>query len=308
MFKPTIVVMAAGIGSRYGGLKQIDPIGPNGEIIIDYSIYDALNAGFRKVVFVIKEDIEEAFRARMRLTVEQNCETAYVLQALDDLPDDFQVPPTRKKPWGTGHAILSCRNAVDSPFAVINADDFYGPSSYQTLFRYLYENRNHADHRDYCMIGFVLKNTLTDHGHVARGVCTVDQDGYLVEITERTRIEKSGEVAIYAQDDERWVEIANESIVSMNMWGFTPSLFSELQSRFPRFLRENGNNIDRAEFYLPSVVGDLVREKRATVKVLPTNERWFGVTYRQDRPQVRQAIRTLTRRCVYPEDLWGSIS
>ena len=249
MFKPTIVVMAAGIGSRYGGLKQIDPIGPNGEITIDYSIYDALNAGFRKVVFVIKEDIEEAFRARMSLTVEQHCETTYVLQALDDLPDDFhQVPPARIKPWGTGH------------------------------------------------------------GHVARGVGTVDQDGYLVEITERTRIKKSGEVARYAQDDERWVEIASESIVSMNMWGFTPSLFSELQSRFPRFLRENGNNIDRAEFYLPSVVGDLVREKRATVKVLPTNELWFGVTYRQDRPQVRQAIRTLTRRCVYPEDLWGSIS
>jgi UTP-glucose-1-phosphate uridylyltransferase len=308
MFKPTIVVMAAGIGSRYGGLKQIDPIGPNGEIIIDYSIYDALNAGFRKVVFVIKEDIEEAFRARMSLTVEQHCETTYVLQALDDLPDDFQVPPARIKPWGTGHAILSCRNAVDSPFAVINADDFYGPSSYQTLYRHLYENRDRVDHRNYCMVGYVLENTLTEHGHVARGVCTVDHDGYLVEITELTRIEKSGEVARYAQDDERWVEITNESIVSMNMWGFTPSLFSELQSRFPRFLRENGNNIDRAEFYLPSVVGDLVREKRATVKVLPTNERWFGVTYRQDRPQVRQAIRTLIRRCVYPKDLWGSIS
>lgn len=307
MSEPTLVVMAAGIGSRYGGLKQTEPVGPNGEIMIEYSIYDALNAGFGKVVFVIKQDIEEAFRERVGKTIEKQCETIYVFQQVEDVPEGFEVPPDRQKPWGTGHATLSCRNVVHSPFAVINADDFYGRSSYQTLCHYLRSARDRDGVYDYCMVGYVLENTLTEHGHVARGVCTVDEDGFLVEIRERTRIEKFGEIVKYTEDAETWVEIPGESVVSMNMWGFTPSLFLELEVRFPQFLQENRDNIQKAEYFLPDVVGDLIRENKARVRVLSTNERWFGVTYKQDKPRVRQAIRGLIRCGVYPENLWGDV-
>jgi hypothetical protein len=307
MANPTLVVMAAGIGNRYGGLKQIDPVGPNGEIIIDYSIYDALNVGFGKVVFVITEDIEEAFRKRVGRTIEKRCETTYVFQKIEDVPGGFEVPPGRQKPWGTGHAALSCRNVVHSPFAVINADDFYGRSSYQTLCDYLRSAQDRDGMYDYCMVGYVLKNTLTEHGHVARGVCTVSQDGYLAEIHERRRIDRFGEIAKYTEDGENWIEIPKGSVVSMNMWGFTPSLFSELEARFPQFLQKNSDSIQKAEYFLPDVVGDLLKEKGATVKVLATNERWFGVTYQQDKPRVKRAIRDLIRRGVYPEKLWGDI-
>jgi hypothetical protein len=307
MSNPTLVVMAAGIGSRYGGLKQTDPVGPNGEIIIDYSIYDALNAGFGRVIFVITKDIEESFRARVGRTIEKRCETTYVFQKIENVPEGFEVPPDRQKPWGTGHATLSCRNVVHSPFAVINADDFYGRSSYQTLGDYLRSAQDRDGVYDYCMIGYVLGNTLTEHGHVARGVCTVNQDGYLVEIHERRRIEKSGESVRYTEDGETWVEISGESVVSMNMWGFTPSLFPELEARFRHFLQENRDNIQKAEYFLPDVVGDLIGENKARVRVLSTNERWFGVTYKQDKPRVKQAIRDLIRQGVYPENLWGEV-
>lgn len=306
MPKPTLVVMAAGIGSRYGGFKQIDPIGPHGEIIIDYSVYDALQAGFGQVVFVIKADLEEAFRERTSRTIEKHCETAYLLQSLDDLPAGFEVPPNRQRPWGTAHAALSCRDVVHTPCAVINADDFYGPSAYRILYDYLQNAQDGDGVYDYCMVGYVLENTLTEHGHVARGVCRVDRDGYLVEINERTRVQKFGARTKYTLDGERWVDIPQGSIVSMNMWGFTPSVFSELATRFPRFLRENSANIDTAEFFLPEIVGDMVVDKRATVKVLTTTERWFGVTYQQDKPYVAQAIQDLIRRGVYPENLWDS--
>ena len=305
MSEPTLVVMAAGIGSRYGGLKQTDPVGPNGEIIIDYSIYDALNAGFGKVVFVIKKDVEEAFRERVGRTIEKRCETTYVFQKIEDVPEGFEVPPGRQKPWGTGHATLSCKNVVHSPFAVINADDFYGHSSYQTLCDYLRSAQDRDGVYNYCMVGYALKSTLTEHGHVARGVCTVDEDGFLVEIRERTRIEKFGEIVKYTKDGETWIEIPGESVVSMNMWGFTPSLFLELEARFPQFLQKNSDNIQKAEYFLPDVVGDLIKEKKASVKVLSTNERWFGVTYKQDKPRAKQAIRDLIRRGIYPENLWG---
>lgn len=307
MPKPTLVVLAAGIGSRYGGLKQIEPLGPNGEIIIDYSIYDALNAGFGKVVFVIKQDIEEALRERVGKTIEKRCETAYVFQRIGDVPEGFEAPPDRQKPWGTAHATLSSKNVVHSPFAVINADDFYGRSSYKTLCDYLKNAQDRGGVYDYSMVGYVLENTLTEHGHVARGVCTVDQDGFLVEIHERTRIEKFGEISKYTEGGEHWVEIPKESIVSMNMWGFTPSLFSELEARFPRFLQKNSDSIQKAEYFLPDVVDDLLKETRATVKVLSTNERWYGVTYQQDKPRVKQAIRDLIRRGVYPENLWSDV-
>ena len=304
MSGPTLVVLAAGIGSRYGGLKQIDPIGPHGEIIIDYSVYDALRAGFGKVVFVIKEEIEQAFRDRVGRTIEKQCETTYVFQKLEDMPEGSEVPPGRTKPWGTAHATLSCRNAVDAPFAVINGDDFYGRSAYRALGDYLRSVQDRGGVYDFCMIGYLLENTLTEHGHVARGVCAVNDDGYLVEIHERTRIEKFGEAVKYTEDGEHWVEIPKGSAVSMNMWGLTPSLFSELEMRFPHFLQENRARPQKAEYLLPEVVGDLIREKRATVKVLPANERWFGVTYQQDKPRVQQAIRDLIRRGVYPRHLW----
>jgi bifunctional N-acetylglucosamine-1-phosphate-uridyltransferase/glucosamine-1-phosphate-acetyltransferase GlmU-like protein len=307
MWQPTLVVMAAGIGRRYGGLKQMDPVGPSGEIIIDYSIYDALKDGFGKVVCVITEEIEEAFRERVGKTIEKRCETAYVLQKLEDVPAGFQVPPGRQKPWGTGHATLCCQDEVHSPFAVINADDFYGRSAFQTLANYLRGAQDRGNVYDYCMVGYVLENTLTEYGHVARGVCTVNQKGYLVEIHERTHIERFGEIVKYTEDGEHWVKIPKASPVSMNLWGFTPSLFSELEARFLRFLQENSDNILEAEYFLPEVVGALIQEKKARVKVLPTDEQWFGITYQQAKSRVKQAIRDLIRRGVYPENLWADV-
>ncbi|MCP4536802.1 MAG: nucleotidyltransferase [Chloroflexi bacterium] len=307
MSKPTLVVMAAGIGRRYGGLKQIDPVGPNGEIIIEYSVYDALRAGFERIVFVIKESIEQAFRDSVGKTIEKQCETTYVFQRLDDVPEGFNIPSERQKPWGTGHAALSCRRVVHSPFAVINADDFYGQSSYQALGDYLKNTQDRDGVYDISMIGYVLGNTLTDHGHVARGVCTVDEDGYLVDVREHTHIERFGEVVRYTEDGESWTKISAKSIVSLNTWGFTPSIFSELETRFSRFLQENGDNLQTAEYFLPNMVGDLVKEGKARVRVLPTNERWFGVTYQQDKPRVKQAIQDLIHRGVYPHNLWDDV-
>ena len=305
MSKLTLIVMATGIGSRYGGLKQIDPIGPSGEIIIDYSVYDALNAGFAKVVFVIKEEIEATFRKRVGRAIEKRCETVYVLQRIEDVPAGFTAPPARRKPWGTAYAMLSCKDAVDSPFAVINADDFYGRTSFYTLLDHLKGAQNHDGVLDCCMVGYDLKKTLSEHGHVTRGLCKVDQNGFLVRIDERPRIRRFGEVAKYSEDGEHWTSIDKGAVVSVNMWGFTPGLFFELEARFPRFLREKRDEIKTAEFLLPAVVGEMLNEKRARVKVLSTNERWFGVTYQQDRSRAKEAIADLIQRGVYPERLWG---
>ncbi len=302
----TLVVMAAGIGSRYGGLKQLDPIGPYGEVIIDYSVYDALRAGFGKVVFVINPDMEEAFRARVGKTIESHCDAAYVLQRLEDVPAGFRVPPERQKPWGTAHAVLSCRGVVDSSFAVINADDFYGHTSFQILGNYLGSASDHDGIYHYSMVGYVLENTLTEYGPVSRGVCTVDADGYLVAVHERTRVERSGGIVRYLENDRHWAEIAPESIVSMNMWGFTPSLFPELWARFEAFLRANRDDLRKAEYFLPHVVRDLIHEGKARVRVLPTPERWFGMTFPQDRIAAKQAIADLIERGVYPKRLWGT--
>jgi NDP-sugar pyrophosphorylase family protein len=301
--EPTLVVLAAGMGSRYGGLKQIEPVGPCGEFIIDYSVYDALRAGFGRVVFVIREEIEEAFRQKIGRHVERRCETAYVFQRLDDLPPGFQVPPGREKPWGTAHATLSCRHLIHTPFAVINADDFYGHTSYRALCDYLGNAQDRDGVYDYCMVGYLLENTLSDYGHVARGVCTVDDSGYLQGIDERTRIEKFGAGARYTQDGENWTEIPGGTPVSMNAWGFTPSIFSELESRFRQLLDPKRGDKLQAEFYLSETVGALVRERRATVKVLPSDEAWFGITYQQDKARVQQAIRDLVRQGAYPQNL-----
>jgi len=296
MSNPTLVVMAAGIGRRYGGLKQIDPIGPAGEIILDYSVYDALRAGFESVVFVINQEIEAAFRERVGKTIEQQVETRYVFQELADVPAGFEVPADRQKPWGTGHATLSCRHVVRSPFAVINADDFYGRSSFQVLGDYLRDAQDRHGVYDYCMVGYVLENTLSAHGHVARGVCEVDAGGFLVDVHERTRIQRFDGGVKYTDGGETWIELSAASVVSMNMWGFTPSLFGELEARFARFLRRNRARIREAEYFLPDVIGELVQEHVARVKVLPTDERWYGITYQEDKPRVRQAIRALIRQ------------
>jgi NDP-sugar pyrophosphorylase family protein len=296
--------MAAGIGSRYCGLKQIDPVGPYNEIIIDYSLYDALRAGFGEVVFVINKDIDKAFRERVGRNIESRCKVTYVLQRLENVPAWFTVPDSRKKPWGTAHAVLCCKHAVTSPFAVINADDFYGRSSFQSLYQYLNGAQEHNGSYDFCMIGYVLNKTLTEHGHVARGICTVDQEGFLANIRERIHIERFDQTIRYTEDGESWIEIPGDSVVSMNMWGFSPALFEELDMRFTRFLQENAHIPQNAEFLIPEVVNDLLEEQKATVKVLPTQERWFGVTYRQDKSKVKQAIQELIQDGIYPDNLW----
>jgi NDP-sugar pyrophosphorylase family protein len=304
MTQPTLVVMAAGIGSRYGGLKQIDPVGPNGEIIIDYSVYDALSAGFGKVVFILRREIEAAFREGVGRRIESHLPTHYVFQGLDDLPEGVSVPSGREKPWGTAHAVLCCRDVVDGPFAVINADDFYGRSSFGALADHLRAAQDTPDAYDYCMVGYVLERTLTQHGHVTRGICSVDDEGNLEEIHERHKVKRLSDRVCYSEDDRTWIEIPEDSPVSMNMWGFTPSLFAELEARFPDFLREAGDD-PKAEFLLPEVVSDLLAEGRARVRVLPTQERWFGVTYPQDKAWVKAGIRELIESGVYPSPLWG---
>ncbi len=298
--------MAAGMGSRYGGLKQIDPIGPHGEIIIDYSIYDALRAGFEHVVFVIRRDLEEAFREKIGGKVEKRVKTTYVFQDLHNVPDGFSVPQERKKPWGTAHAVLSCKGAVTSSFAVINADDFYGLGAFQSLAGYLRQAHDQDGQLDACMVGYILRNTLSAFGSVARGVCQIDTQGFLTAIQERTRIEKDGQDARYSENGVDWHCLPGDSIVSMNMFGFTPGFFDELEKRFPIFLEQNADQILKAEFFLPDVVNALLEKGKARVKVLPTPDRWYGVTYPADRPFVQAAVRQMVSEGLYPENLWGA--
>jgi UTP-glucose-1-phosphate uridylyltransferase len=304
MTELTLVVMAAGIGSRYGGLKQVDPIGPNGEILIHYSVYDALRAGFSRVVFVIRRDIESAFRETIGSQIERRTDVAYVYQELTDLPPGFSLPEGRVKPWGTAHAVLCCKGAVTTPFSAINADDFYGADAYRALATHLSDVRKGVGADDYCMVGYVLRNTLSEHGHVARGVCEVTSEGYLKSIRERTRIEMLPDGIKYLDVHDLWVPLAADSAVSMNIWGFTLSLFDLLEERFPRFLAQNMDN-PKSEFLLPNFVGELVREGLASVKVLHTDEHWFGVTYQADRPRVQAAVQELMAQGRYPENLWG---
>ena len=305
MSEPVLIVMAAGIGSRYGGMKQIEPIGPRGEIILDYSVYDARRSGFGKIVFVINRGMERAFRSRIDQTIGKHCEVEYVYQDLDNLPGGFQVPDGRVKPWGTAHAILSCRAVVDSPFAVINADDFYGRSAYQSLDKFLQGGKSLQGRYNFCMVGYQLKNTLTEHGFVSRGICSVDPQGYLREVRERTHIQKFDDNIKYTEDNLEWIDIPTNSIVSMNIWGFTPELLDELEAIFELFLVENRRTILEAEFFLPEVVNQLLAGGKAVVKVLPTNDRWFGVTYQEDVEVVRKAVNNMIINGDYPEKLWG---
>lgn len=307
MRKPTLVVMAAGMGSRYGGFKQIDPIGPNGEIIIDYSLYDAIKSGFGKVVFIITRDIEASFRQAIGDRISQYVDTGYVFQNLGEaLPAGVPLPGERTKPWGTAHAVLCCRNLVKTPFAVINADDFYGPASFQKISCFLSSlpEAEPYPHR-YAMVGFVLENTLTEHGTVSRGVCEVTKDGFLASVQERTKIQKFDDGAKYTSDGAHWIPVPRGSIVSMNLWGLTCSIFDELEKGFAAFLERDKDSLQKAEYFLPSVIGDMILHGKAAVRVLPSDEKWYGITYREDKPLVMNAIRGLIARGVYPQKLWG---
>ena len=301
----TLVVMAAGIGSRYGGLKQIDPVGPAGEVVLDYSVYDAVRAGFDRVVFIIRADIEDAFRERIGRRVERAVETAYVLQSLDQVPAGFAVPPGRKKPWGTAQAILACKDAVASPFVAVNADDYYGRTAFEARAGYLGRPGAAGARGEYAMVGYRLENTLSEHGTVARGVCRASAEGELVGIRELLKIKRFPDGIKHTENDVDWLPLDAASWTSMNFWGFTPDLFGELERRFPAFLETSAARIDKAEFLIPEVVGELIREKRARVRVLPTRERWFGVTYPEDRPLFQAAIRGLIDGGVYPRELWA---
>lgn len=304
--KPVLVIMAAGMGSRYGGLKQIDPIDDHGNLIIDYSIYDALAAGFGKIIFLIKKSIEEEFKEQIGRRMEKHVETAYAYQELDRLPEGYVCPEGRVKPWGTGHAVLCCAEELDgAPFAVINADDYYGRSAFRAIFDQL-SHMEDDDTYHYTMVGYDLYKTLTEYGHVARGVCTVDGDGMLREVVERTRIEKHGDQAEYTEDGgASWTALPEDTVVSMNLWGFTPSILKELKDRFPQFL-DGGlkSNPLKCEYFLPFVVDRLIREGRADVKALHSADSWYGVTYKEDKERVAEAVRGFREAGLYPERLW----
>ncbi|MEG0691630.1 MAG: sugar phosphate nucleotidyltransferase [Oscillospiraceae bacterium] len=302
--EPVLVIMAAGMGSRYGGLKQIDPIDEQGHIIIDFSIYDAIRAGFKKIIFIIKHEIEADFKEVIGDRISKFVEVNYVYQDLNNLPEGFTVPEGRVKPWGTSHAILSCLSKVDGPFAVINADDCYGADAYKVLYDYLIQDPKNEF--DYAMVGYILENTLTDNGHVARGVCSTTDDGYLACIDERIRIEKKPDHTAYTEDEgATWVTIPKGSPVSMNMWGFQASILKVLNDRFAEFLENNlEKNPMKCEYLLPTVVGELLKEKKATVKVLHSADRWYGVTYKEDKETVMNAIKELKEKGVYPTNLW----
>jgi NDP-sugar pyrophosphorylase family protein len=299
---PTLLVLAAGMGSRYGGLKQIDPVGPAGETIIDYSIFDALRAGFGKLVFVIRKDIEQQFREIVGARFEKRVAVDYVFQALEDIPPRFTVPAGRTKPWGTTQAILLAADAIHEPFAAINADDFYGADGYRSLAGHLTSGS-----ADYAMVGFVLRNTLSDFGSVARGVCQVSDDGYLQHIAELTKVERDGNGARNTDAAGLVTKLTGDEPVSMNMWGFTPQVFDQLRERFEKFLEGNATEL-KSECYIPNTVGELVRDGQARVKVLHSRDSWFGVTYREDRPRVVESIRGLIAEGLYPEKLWPESS
>ena len=304
MKKPVLVIMAAGMGSRYGGLKQLDPVGNHGQLIIDYSIYDARRAGFETVIFVIKPEIEADFKAAIGDRVSRAMDVRYVYQLKEDLPEGYSVPDCRKKPWGTAHAALAARNVVDGPFAVINADDYYGPEAYQKIFDYLSAHPD-GDMYEYAMVGYLIKNTVTENGTVARGVCEETEDRFLTQVTERTKIEKGPPPRFTEDDGATWTVLDENTIVSMNIWGFNRSFLDEALARFPAFLdRTLAENPEKGEYFLPTVVSQLIDEGRARVKVLRSEDKWHGVTYREDKPAVVAAIAEKTAAGLYPDRLW----
>lgn len=303
MAKPTLLILAAGMGSRYGGLKQLDAMGPGGETVLDYSVFDAIRAGFGKVVFVIRRDFEQVFREQIGARFQDKIEVGYAFQALDDLPQGFSVPEGRDKPWGTGHAVRAAREVIDGPFCMINADDFYGRDSYERMARWLESRAGEEGGKlRLSMVAFELGKTLSDHGSVARGVCTVD-GSRLVTVTEKTKIERAGAAAENREDEAAPEPLALDTPVSMNFWGFPAALFGELEQRFIAFLTAKGGET-KSEWYIPFIVDDLLREGRASVEVLRTDSDWFGVTYREDKELVQAEIAKLIEAGEYPRSLW----
>ena len=302
MKKPVLVIMAAGMGSRYGGLKQMDPVGGFGQVILDYSVYDARRAGFETVVFVIKDEIEADFKERIGSRIERRMNVHYAFQRMDDLPAGYAVPEGRAKPWGTAQAALAARPFVDGPFAIINADDYYGQSAFRVIYDYLCA---HPDGDEYAMVAYRLENTVTDHGHVARGVCQVGEDGYLTGIVERTRIEKGPPPRFTEDGGQTWTALSGGTMVSMNFWGFTPTLLDQARARFPGFLDQAlAENPMKAEYLLPTLVGSLISEGAARVRALSSGDKWYGVTYQEDKPAVAAAIARMTEAGLYPGQLW----
>lgn len=303
MTDTTLVIMAAGMGSRYGGIKQLEPVGPSGEIIMDYSIYDAMEAGFNKVVFIIRKDLEKDFKEIIGYRIEKLIKVEYVFQELDGLPEGFHKPEERTKPWGTGQAVLCCRDVVKEPFAVINADDYYGKEAFKLIYQFL--NNSSYKENQYCMGGFILGNTLSENGAVTRGVCKVNDTGVLVDIVETSGIVPEGDHAAAKNDAGDTVEIDLNNVVSMNMWGFKPGLFNELEKGFVSFLSKISDNELKKEYLLPTVVGELVKSNIAEVFVLKTSDRWFGVTYKEDKEAVVKSIRALIDKGDYPVKLFA---
>ncbi len=306
MNKPVLVIMAAGMGSRYGGLKQIDPVDEQGHIIMDFSIFDAKRAGFEKVVFIIKKENEADFKEAIGKRVEKVMDVEYVFQDIHNIPEGYEVPEGRVKPWGTAHAVLSAIDVIDGPFAVINADDYYGKDAFQKIYDYLSTHEDDEKYR-YTMVGYRLGNTLTENGYVSRGVCCINEDGELVSVTERTHIEKTETGAAFTEDDgETWTDISPDSLVSMNMWGFSASFLQEIKSGFAAFLEEGlKTNPMKCEYYLPTVVTNLLVAEKATVTVLASQDKWYGITYKEDKPQVVAAIKGLKDSGLYPQHLWA---
>ncbi|MFB9058237.1 NDP-sugar synthase [Mariniflexile ostreae] len=300
MEKPTLVILAAGMGSRYGGLKQMDAFTPEGDTIIDFSLYDALRAGFGKFVFIIRKSFEEDFKAIFNKKLKGRAEVAYVYQELDSVPDKY-INSERTKPWGTGHALLMAKDAVTENFAIINADDFYGAEAFQVMAKSLAKKDKNS--YNFNTMAYLLKNTVSDHGYVSRGECQVDEDGYLVDVTERTHIEKIDGELKRKDDDGKMIPIDGETVVSMNFWGFTPKCFEFGGSLFETFLEANKDNL-KAEFYIPSVVNEILKSEKASVEVLKSNAKWFGVTYKEDKEIVQKAIEELKEQGVYPTKLW----
>ena len=305
MNKPVLVIMAAGMGSRYGGLKQIDPVDGEGHIIMDFSMFDAKRAGFEKVIFIIKKENEADFKEAVGDRMSKYMDVSYAFQELNNIPEGYEVPEGRVKPWGTAHAVLSCIDQIDGPFAVINADDYYGKEAFQLIYDYLASHQDDDKYR-YTMVGYELGNTVTDNGHVARGVCSMNENGELIAIHERTRIEKrDGGIAFTEDDGKTWTAVPADTIVSMNMWGFTKSILKEIKEGFPAFLDKGlMENPMKCEYFLPTVVSDLLGEERATVAVLKSADKWYGVTYKEDKPVVVEAIQKMKDEGLYPKHLW----
>ena len=303
--EPILVIMAAGVGSRFGGLKQIEPISDKGEIILDFSLYDAFMAGFKKAIFVIKRENEEDFRKLIDNGAAKYMEVDYAFQQLNDLPDGYSVPEGREKPWGTAHAVMAARHLADGPIAVINADDYYGPGAFQTIYDFL-EGACDGEKYSYCMVGYDIENTLTENGFVSRGVCKTSEKGFLTEITERTKIQwKDGEIVYTEDDGKTWKNLPKGTTVSMNFWGFTPSMMKEMEAGFPAALDKIlAENPLKGEYFLPGVVDRLLREGKAEVKVLKSRDRWYGVTYKEDKESVVSALQSMKDKGEYPDKLW----